>query len=185
MQRLPNRPSPTMPPTQTRRASNDLLPRLYNELRGLARARMGRESPGLTLQPTALVHEAYLRLGGPDSELWDSTGHFYAAAAQAMRRILIERARRMGRVRHGGELQRVTLTGEVAGFGQDPAELLALDRALEALAERDGEMARVVELRYFAGLSVVETAQALGLSSRSVNRAWTAARAWLFRELRG
>jgi RNA polymerase sigma factor (TIGR02999 family) len=170
---------------QSRRASDDLLPRLYEELRALARARMARERPGLTLQPTALVHEAYLRLGGPDSGLWDSTGHFYAAAARAMRRILIERARRVARGRHGGELRRVTLDGEVAGFEQDPADLLALDRALNGLALRDEEMARVVELRYFAGLSVVETAEALGMSTRSVNRAWTAARTWLFRELRG
>ncbi len=167
-----------------RRASDNLLPRLYDELRALARARLAHEQPGQTLQPTALVHEAYLRLGGPGSALWDSTGHFYAAAARAMRRILIERARRVARVKHGGELRRVTLDGEVAGFEQDPADLLALDQALEKLTERDAGMARVVELRYFAGLSVAETAEALGTSTRSVNRAWTSARTWLFRELR-
>jgi RNA polymerase sigma factor (TIGR02999 family) len=173
-----------------RHSSDTLLPLVYDELRKLARSRMARERPSQTLQPTALVHEAYLRLGGDESGAWENRGHFFAAAAQAMRRILIERARRSQRRRHGGGQRRTTLTGKagqeaVASFDGDREELLAIDQALTRLEALDEAMARVVQLRYFAGLTVAETAAALGTSNRSVNRLWTEARAWLYREVHG
>lgn len=167
-------------------AAEQLLPRLYGELRRLARTRLAREQPGQTLQATALVHEAYLRLIGPGVQGWDSRGHFFASAAEAMRRILVERARRYARVRHGGERQRVDLS--LAGAAGDEAdaateELIELDRALVELEKRDRTMAEVVKLRYFAGLSVEETALAIESSPRTVKRRWAAARAWLRREM--
>lgn len=168
-----------------RAASEELLPLLYDELRRLARARLARERPGVTLQPTALVHEAYLRLVGDAGAGWEHRGHFFAAAAEAMRRILIERARRAARVRHGGELRRATLPEEFAAGGPAPELVLAVDEALARLEEKDERMAQVVKLRYFADLTVEETAAATGLSVRSVGRYWTAARAWLARELGG
>jgi RNA polymerase sigma factor (TIGR02999 family) len=166
-----------------RAATDELLPLVYTELRQLARVRMSGERPGQTLQATALVHEAYLRLVGGAELAWDSRGHFFAAAAEAMRRILIERARRVGRLKHGGDLQRVTLDAVEPGYMPDHAELLAIDEALSRLEDLDETMARVVKLRYFGGLSIEETARAMGISTRSVNRAWTGARAWLRREL--
>ena len=162
-----------------RHASNELLPLVYEELRKLARSRMAREQPGQTLQPTALVHEAYLRLLGDESPGWDNRGHFFAAAAEAMRRIQIERARRYARIKHGGEQRRVTLDEASARIVPRPEEMLALDEALTGLEEHDAAMAQVVKLRYFAGLSVEETARAMSTSRRTVNRLWTAARAWL------
>lgn len=165
------------------RAAEDLLPLVYEELRSLARVRLAQESPGLTLQPTALVHEAYLRLVGDDDPGWQNRAHFFGAAAEAMRRILIERARRRATERHGGGQRRVTLDDDIAAAMQSDEELLALDQALTRLEARDGQMAAVVKLRYFAGLGVDETAQALGASTRTVNRLWTAARAWLARDL--
>jgi RNA polymerase sigma factor (TIGR02999 family) len=164
-------------------AAEELLPLVYSELRRLAAARMARETPGHTLQPTALVHEAYLRLVGGSEVEWSNRGHFFAAAAEAMRRILIERARRYARVRHGGEQRRVDLPSGVDDEVQDLDQVLALDQALSRLEERDPEMAQVAKLRHFAGLTVQETAQALDVSPRTVNRLWTAARAWLGREL--
>lgn len=168
-------------------AERELLPIIYSELRKIARAHMARERAGSTLQPTALVHEAYLRLLGGSEVTWDSRGHFYAAAAEAMRRILIERARRYARVKHGGELQRVSFDQEFEGaLGLAPrsSEILALDQALDRLESLDAEMAQVVKLRFFAGLTVPETAKALGCSPRSVNRHWTAARAWIADHMR-
>lgn len=164
-------------------AAEDLLPIVYDELRKLARTRLAREKPGQTLQATALVHEAYLRLVGDADPGWDSRAHFFAAAAEAMRRILIERARRYAAEKHGGGLNRVTLSEDVAGTIENAEELLALDAALTRLECRDAQMASVVKLRYFAGLEVKETAQALHSSPRTVNRLWTAARAWLAYEL--
>ncbi|MEL7451045.1 MAG: ECF-type sigma factor [Pseudomonadota bacterium] len=167
----------------SRQASDELLPLIYEELRRLARARMAAEKPGLTLQATALVHEAYLRLVGDADLGWDSRGHFFAAAAEAMRRILIERARRAARQRHGGGQKRVTLE-DGAVLGEQPDEtLLVLDEALTRLEAQDARMAQVVKLRYFAGMNVEESAGAMDLSPRTVNRLWTAARAWLRREL--
>lgn len=165
-----------------RAASEELLPLLYGELRRLAAHRMARERPGQTLQPTALVHEAYLRLLGDDVD-WQGKGHFFAAAAEAMRRILIERARRQGRLRHGGDRRRTTLDEGSAQEEPDPEEMLSLDRSLSRLEERDAQMAQVVKLRYFAGLTVPETAASLSISPRQVNRHWTSARAWLKREM--
>ncbi len=163
--------------------ASELLPLVYDELRRLARARMARERPGQTLTPTALVHEAYLRLVGRDDLPWENRAHFFAAAAEAMRRILIERARRVSRERHGGGMWRVTLDEQFVGAEPAAAEILALHEALSRLERQDPEMAVVVKLHQFAGLSLDETAAALGLSDRTVSRRWTAARAWLRREL--
>ena len=159
-------------------ASDELLPLVYDELRKLARARMSRERAGQTLQPTALVHEAYLRLIGEDVK-WDNRRHFFAAAAESMRRILIDRARRYAAVKHGGEFRRTDFDGLQVPSGEDVEKLIAWDELLDKLAERDATMADVVKLRYFAGFSVAETAQALEVSPRTVNRHWTAAQAWL------
>lgn len=159
-------------------ASDELLPLVYDELRRLARARMSRERPGQTLQPTALVHEAYLRLIGDDVR-WDGRRHFFAAAAESMRRILIERARRYAAVKHGGELRRTDFDRPDLPGVDDVERLVAWDEMLDRLHARDKTMADVVKLRFFAGLSVPETADALGISPRTVNRHWTAAQAWL------
>ncbi len=159
-------------------ASDKLLPLVYDELRKLAHARMNREPPGHTLQPTALVHEAYLRLVGSDTE-WDNRSHFFAAAAETMRRILIERARRYAAAKHGGELRRTGFDGLQFPDDVDVERLVAWDQLLGQLAEQDPVMADIVKLRHFAGFTVGETAQALELSPRTVNRHSTAAQAWL------
>ncbi|MBC6952959.1 MAG: RNA polymerase subunit sigma [Leptolyngbya sp. PLA2] len=165
------------------RASAELLPLVYEELRRLARARLGAEAPGQTLQPTALVHEAYLRLVG-DAELqWNSRGHFFGAAALAMRRILVERARHRKRLKHGGGRKRVELTDHAMVAEPPPDDLLALDEALERLAAIDSRKARVVMLRYFAGLSIEETAAALEVAPATVKADWAFSRAWLHRAL--
>lgn len=171
-------------------AAEAVLPRVYEELRRLARAQMGREGSGLTLQPTALVHEAWMRLVGDEGESlsWESRRHFFGAAAQAMRRILVERARRVGREKHGGGMRRRAvedLDGQpLADDGApDAVDLEALDRALTKLAERDPPAARLVELRFFAGLPVDDAARALGISARTAAREWNVARAWLAREM--
>lgn len=166
------------------RAKDDLIPLVYTELRRMARAKMAREQPGQTLQPTALVHEAFLRLLGAESPRWENRAHFFGAAAEAMRRILIERARSKGRLKRGGELRRVDLDSSVAQIEPTSLEVLAVDEALSRLESIDTRMAEVVKLRYFAGLTLEETANALGLSLSTVNRLWTAARAWLQSELR-
>ena len=162
------------------RAAGDLLPLVYDELRTLAAARMAAESPGHTLQPTALVHEAYLRLVGPTDGLrWDGRGHFFAAAAEAMRRVLVDTARRKRTHKHGGDRPRVELPDVPAEPEVADDRLLALDAALTRLAAEDPVAARVVELRYFAGLSIEDAAAALGLSRATAYRHWTYARAWL------
>ncbi len=166
-----------------REATDRLLSIVYSELQRLAGGQMARERSGQTLQPTALVHEAYLRLVDNDRLPWANRAHFFGAAAEAMRRILIERARRAARLKHGGDQYRVTLDADAPDLAASPERFLALDRALDRLEARDSEMAQVVKLRYFAGLTVPEAASALGTSPRSVNRSWTAARAWLKREL--
>ena len=167
-------------------AAEQLLPVLYDELKKLAVHRLAHEKPGQTLQATALVHEAYLRLvNGKGSQHWNSRGHFFAAAAEAMRRILVEQAHRKKRVRHGGELRRVDFDSELQISEEEGDDnLLALDEALQRLASEDRQAAEVVQLRYFAGLSIEETASALGISVRTANRHWAYARAWLFRQLR-
>lgn len=164
-------------------AAAELLPLVYEELRRLARSRMARERPGQTLTATALVHEAYLRLVGDEDPPWANRAHFFAAAAEAMRRILIERARRRSREKHGGGQWRVTLDDQIVGADAESEELLALHEALSRLELIDEGMATVVKLHQFAGLSLVETAAALGTSERTVSRQFTAARAWLRREL--
>lgn len=152
---------------------------VYSELRRIARRRMANEPPGLTLQPTALVHEAYLRLIGNAEIAWISRRHFYATAAQAMRRILIERARRYAREKHGGKLRRASFGDDLAVVTPHHEELIALDEALVRLEQRDQSMAEIVKMRFFAGLTIAETAKVLDVSSRTVNRQWLAARAWL------
>ncbi|MCU0872076.1 MAG: ECF-type sigma factor [Pirellulaceae bacterium] len=165
-------------------AASDLLPLVYAELRRLARYRMRKERPGQTLNPTALVHEAYIRLVADQAMNWDGRSHFFAAAAEAMRRILIENARRRKSLKRGGDLNQQELPEEnaIIHFG-DMDELLDLDAALTKLAVDEPELAKLVELRYFAGLTVEETAQALGVSARTVKRNWAFARAWLGREM--
>ena len=163
-----------------RRAAAQLLPLVYDELRDLAAARMAAESPDQTLQPTALVHEAYLRLVGPvDGLRWDSRGHFFAAAAEAMRRILVDAARRKRTRKHGGDRRRVELPDVPAEPEVADERLLALDAALTRLAAEDPVAARVVELRHFGGLSIEDAAATLGLSRAAAYRHWTYARAWL------
>ena len=165
-------------------ASDELLPLVYDELRSLARRRLAVEKPGQTLQPTALVHEAYLRLVGPGGAPgWNGRGHFFAAAAEAMRRILVENARRNGRIRHGGQLRRVELTEFPAGT--DDGTLLALDEALTQLEAEDPVAARVVAMHHFAGLSYDEIARVLDLTVYRVRQKWAYARAWLREALKG
>ena len=166
--------------TGDRKAAADLLPLVYDELRKLAAVRMAAESPDQTLQPTALVHEAYLRLVGPaDGPRWDGRGHFFAAAAEAMRRILVDAARKKRAHKHGGDRRRV----ELGDIPADPEvandDLLALDAALTLFAAEDPVAARVVELRHFTGLSIEDVAAALDLSRATAYRHWTFARAWL------
>lgn len=166
-------------------ASDQLVPLVYDELRRIARAQMSREGPGQTLQPTALVHEAYIRLLGKENPIWENRSHFFAAAAEAMRRILIERARSRSRLKRGRNPHRVDLNPSMLSTEPDPDELLALDAALKRLEAKDVLMSRVVMLRYFGGLTGEEIAGMLGISARSVDRTWVAARAWLQRELKG
>ncbi len=161
-------------------AAGHLLPLVYDELRRLAAQLLAHDQPGQTLDATGLVHEAYLRLVGPaDDALWDNRGHFFAAAATAMRRILVDAARRKRTEKHGGHLLRVDLTDVPAGPAVGDGELLALDAALTRLAAEDPVAARVVERRHFAGLSVEDAAAVLGLSRATAYRHWTYARAWL------
>ncbi|MCC6284243.1 MAG: sigma-70 family RNA polymerase sigma factor [Phycisphaerales bacterium] len=167
------------------KAADELLPVVYEELRKLARSRMGAEAAEHTLQPTALVHEAYLRLidGDGSRPAWDGRGHFFASAAMAMRRILVDRARARARLKRGGGRQRVELTDEMGASKSEETDLVALDRALDKLAAYDGRKAQVVMLRFFAGLSIEETAGAMGLSPATIKNEWAFARAWLHREM--
>jgi RNA polymerase sigma factor (TIGR02999 family) len=164
----------------------EILPLVYNELRKLAAAKIARESAALTLQPTALVHEAWLRLGGDAQANWKNRAHFFAAAAEAMRRILIENARRRGAVRHGGGVEkiRVDATGvDVPASEMPDTKLLLLDEALENLAAVDPRKAELVKHCYFAGLTLQEAADALDVSLRTAERDWQYARAWLVNEM--
>jgi RNA polymerase sigma factor (TIGR02999 family) len=173
------------------RAAEQLLPLVYDELRKLAAVRLAQEKPGQTLQPTALVHEAYLRLvgkqdaavSGQESEKWNGKGHFFGAAAEAMRRILVEQARRKDAKKRGGEGQRIELVDAPAVETSNAVDLLALDRALVEFAAIDARAAELVKLRYFAGLTGKEAADALGISSRTADRMWLYARTWLLRRL--
>jgi len=165
-------------------ASGELLPLVYQELRRLAAHKMAQEAPGHTLQPTALVHEAYLRLTHPgQSQQWDSRGHFFAAAAEAMRRILVESARRKKRLKHGGELQRVNMDAVELPLPLPEDELLALDEALDRLATVDARAANVVKLCFFVGLTQEQAGKEMGISLATAERLWSFARAWLFQEM--
>ena len=168
------------------RATEKLLPLVYEELRLLAAQKMAREKPGQTLQATALVHEAYLRLVGEQAQDWKSRTYFFGAAAEAMRRILIDNARRKKRLKRGGQLQRVDI--DRVSLGDDPVgpstdELIALDDALAKLHGEDSTKAEIIKLRYFAGLNVDQTAKVLGVSPKTVKRHWAYARAWLLCEM--
>ena len=166
------------------RASADLLPLVYEQLRALAGRKMRQERPDQTLQATALVHEAYLRLVDTTKvQLWESRWHFFAAAAESMRRILVDHARQRGRIKRGGELQRVDLDKIELTVNDPPDELIALDEALNELAKAHPDKAQLVNLRYFGGLTHEEAAQALGFSTSTADRYWAYARAWLYRHM--
>lgn len=166
-------------------AAEKLLPLVYGELRRLAAAKLAHEAPGQTLQPTALVHEAWLRLVGSGNEHWNSRGHFFGAAAEAMRRILIDRARKRHRERHGHGLVRVDINQLDVALTTDDDLLLRVNEALEKLEAEAPERARLVKLRFFTGLSISEAADALGIAPATANRYWAFARAWLLAELQG
>lgn len=163
--------------------ANQLLPLVYDDLRRLAQAKMNREPGGVSLEPTALAHETFMRLVDQSRVDWRGKSHFMAVAAQAMRRILVDHARSRKRLKRGGSRQRVDLSSGMAIAGPSEVDLIALDDAMEKLAEIDPRQARVVELRFFGGLNVEEVAEALGVSKRTVEGDWTMARAWLRREL--
>ncbi len=165
-------------------ALEDLLPQVYGELRRMAGNFMRRQKPGHTLQPSALVNEAYLRLINSDRVNWQNRTHFFAICAQLMRRILVDIARKKNSLKRGGNPVQVTLGEHLAASSETAEEMIALDSALERLAKFSERQARIVELRYFAGLTDEQIAEALGISSRTVRRDWTVARAWLYRELR-
>jgi RNA polymerase sigma factor (TIGR02999 family) len=166
------------------KASNELLPMVYEELRRLAAHKMANEALGQTLQPTALVHEAWLRLIGGENVKWDGRAHFFGAAAEAMRRILIDNARRKQALRHGGDQRRLDIEEiEIAAMPQGD-QLLALDEALERLASHNSRKAELVKLRYFAGLTVGEAAELLQISEPTAKRDWKYARAWLYNEIK-
>jgi len=167
------------------KAAEALLPLVYEELRKLAAAKMANERAGQTLQATALVHEAWMRLVGADEKVsWNSRGHFFGAAAEAMRRILVDRARQKARIRHGGGLERVELEHVNQAVEDNDATVLAMNDALEALARESPQKAEIVKLHYFTGLQYPEIASALGVSLSTVERGWAFARSWLFREMK-
>ncbi len=165
------------------KAAEDLLPVVYEELRRLAKTLIAKERPGQTLQPTALVHDAYLRLVGDQDPGWNNRGHFFAAAAQAMRRILVDQARRKSRIRHGGQHQRVE--PDVLDFAIEAPndDILAIEKALITLEAQDPRKGQIVNMRYFARMSTEETAEALGISVSTVEREWRFCRRWLYAEL--
>ena len=167
-------------------AASQLLPLVYDELRRLAAQKLTAEAPGQTLQATALVHEAYLRLVGKGNEQrWDSRGHFFAAAAEAMRRILVEAVRRKRSLKQGGGRARQEIDAVQLAAPEPVEDLLALDEALDKLAARDSVKAELVKLRYFAGMTIEEAAAALGISNATAKRYWTYARTWLYQEIAG
>jgi RNA polymerase sigma factor (TIGR02999 family) len=164
--------------------ASQLLPLVYDELRKLAAQKLAWETPGQTLQPTALVHEAYLRLVGEDEEQhWDSRGHFFAAAAEAMRRILVDKARQKASLKRGGDRDRMDVVEGLLAAPEPREDAVALDAALTRLAETDKQAAELVQLRYFAGLPIREVAEILGISPRTADRLWAYAKAWLLKEI--
>ena len=162
------------------KAAEELLPLVYEELRKLAVARMAREAPGQTLQPTALVHEAWLRLVGNESQQWGGRAHFFAAAAEAMRRILVERARRRQRLRHGGGQEKVDINAVEIPAPVDDEKLIQVHEILGEMEVEDASQAQIVKMRFFMGMSSTEIATALSVSEKTVQRQWTHAKAWLF-----
>jgi RNA polymerase sigma factor (TIGR02999 family) len=178
------RPSPLVGPSAPQSAA-ELLPIVYEELRQLAAQKLAQENPGQTLQATALVHEAWLRLVGAEPRQWNGSSHFFYAAAQAMRRILVENARRKQRLKHGGENQRVNVDDIPLASPMKADELLAVDEGLERLAQEDPEAAQLVELRFFAGLGHQEAAVIMGISRRTADGLWSYARTWLYEAMRG
>ncbi|UCD52294.1 MAG: sigma-70 family RNA polymerase sigma factor [Phycisphaerales bacterium] len=167
-----------------RKAAEELLPLVYEELRLLAAQKLSHEPPGQTLQATALVHEAYIRLVGDEAQSWNSRGHFFAAAAEAMRRILVENARRKQSGKRGGHLKKVDFDNVKAIAELCSDDVIALDEALAGLSEEDHVTAELVKMRYFAGLTLEQTARALGISPRTADRCWAYAKAWLYHEIR-
>ncbi len=166
------------------RATDELLPLVYDQLRRIAQQKMMEERPGHTFQATALVHEAYLKLVGSQDIKWTSRAHFFAAAGEAMRRILVDHARERGRIKRGGDRDRVPLNVADLAAEQNSSQILALDEVIRRLEREDARAFRVVMLRFFAGLSVEETANAMDVSERTVKREWAFARAWLYNALR-
>ena len=166
------------------KAAEKLLPVVYQELRRLAAVKLARESPGHTLQPTALVHEAWLKLGGQQNRTWQDKNHFFAAAAEAMRRILVDNARRKKAERHGGGLRKVEFEEAEAASATDE-QVLAVHEALEEFAKREPQKAELVKLRYFVGMTIEEAAAVLGISEGTAKRHWAYARAWLYEEITG
>lgn len=164
-------------------AATDLLPAVYDELRRLAKSLLDKERPGQTLQPTALVHDAYLRLVGDQDPGWNNRGHFFAAAAQAMRRILVDQARRKARIRHGGQHQRVDPEEFDCPIEAPNDDILAIEKALRSLEANDSRKGQIVNMRYFARMSTEETAEALGVSVSTVEREWRFCRRWLYTEM--
>jgi len=168
------------------KAAEQLLPLVYDELRRVAAGKMAHEAPGHTLQPTALVHEAWLRMAGDQEPKWQNRAHFFGAAAEAMRRILIDNARRKRALRHGGGQQRVDVEqADLAATAEEDDQLLAVHEALDALAAQDKVKAELVKLRYFVGLTIPEAAEVLGIAEPTAKRYWAYARAWLYREIQG
>jgi RNA polymerase sigma factor (TIGR02999 family) len=167
------------------KAADELLPLVYEELRRLAARKISHEPPGQTLQATALVHEAYIRLVGPEAQNWNSRTHFFAAAAEAMRRILIDNARRKKRLKHGGGQQKIDLNDAEITANGPSTDLIALDEALSKLYIEEPKVADLVKMRFYAGLSLDQAATALGISRRTADRYWAYARAWLYQEISG
>jgi RNA polymerase sigma factor (TIGR02999 family) len=165
------------------KAAEELLPLVYEELRKLAASKLAQQPPGQTLQPTALVHEAYLRLLGDGSHSWQNRRHFFAAAAEAMRHLLVDRARRKAALRHGGGWRRIDLDNVVVATQTTDDNILLINEALEKLTAHDAAAAELVKLRFFAGLTFPQAAEVLGLSERTAKRSWAYARAWLFKEI--
>jgi len=165
------------------KAADELLPLVYEELRLLAAQKLSQEKPGQTLQATALVHEAYIRLVGEEPQNWNSRGHFFAAAAEAMRRILVENARRKGRLKRGGAQERTGLDEATLAIEQPPEDMIALDEAITKFAKEDPAIFELVRLRYFAGLTQQQAAEILGIPRRTADRNWAYARAWLYQEM--
>jgi RNA polymerase sigma factor (TIGR02999 family) len=165
------------------RAVDKLLPAVYDELRRLAAWKISQEMPGQTLQATALIHEAYIRLVGEEARTWKSRSHFFAATAEAMRRILIENARRKRSLKRGGDRQRVDIDDAQLSIEEPSEDIVLLDEALTKLTQEDPEVAELVKLRYFAGLTIEQAAETMGISSRTADRYWVYARAWLYQEI--